>query len=447
MSGMSTNVAKRFASFRRSSEGNVAILFTLALLPMVGLIGAAVDYSRANSTRTAMQSALDSTALMLSKEASGLTADQLNAKALSYFKANFTRAEAYNLKLDTPVFKNTGGTSLKLAAHAVVKSEFMNVLGINEMPIGTETTVKWGNTRLRVALALDNTGSMAQAGKMTALKTATNNLLNSLKNAATNNGDVYVSVVPFSKDVNVGSSFYEADWIRWTEWDAKNGSWVAKDDDDDDDDDDDANKGKAKGKTTWKPASHDTWNGCVTDRDHPHDRLNTTPNPGDTNTLFVAEQFGSCPVALVALTYDWIALKNKVDSMTSKGNTNQNIGLAWAWQTLSEGGPLTVPPIPNDGIQTKKVIILFTDGLNTQNRWNENQAQIDAHQKITCKNAKDAGIIIYTVQVNTGGDPESKMLKECATDPSKFFHLKSANQVVATFDQIGTELAKVRVAS
>ena len=57
--------------------------------------------------------------------------------------------------------------------------------------------MKWGNTRLRVALVLDNTGSMADDGKMAALKTATNSLLTQLKTAASNNGDVYVSIIPF----------------------------------------------------------------------------------------------------------------------------------------------------------------------------------------------------------------------------------------------------------
>ena len=65
-------------------------------------------------------------------------------------------------------------------------------------------TTKWGSSRLRVALVLDVTGSMASDGKMTALKTATKNLLTQLKSAATQNGDVYVSIIPFNKDVNVG---------------------------------------------------------------------------------------------------------------------------------------------------------------------------------------------------------------------------------------------------
>jgi Flp pilus assembly protein TadG len=67
------NAWKKFrrtlAAFRIAQAGNVAITFAFASLPIVGFVGAAVDYSRANSVKAAMQTALDSTALMLAKEA------------------------------------------------------------------------------------------------------------------------------------------------------------------------------------------------------------------------------------------------------------------------------------------------------------------------------------------------------------------------------------------
>ena len=53
-------------------------------------------------------------------------------------------------------------------------------------------------------------------------------------------------------------------------------------------------------------------------------------------------------------------------------------------------------------IPIQEVIILLTDGLNTENRWYTNQTSIDDRQKITCDNIKAAGITLYTVQVNTG---------------------------------------------
>ena len=58
-----------FDRILQDRKGGVAPLLALAIIPIVGAVGAAVDYSRANLVRTAMQNALDSSALMLSKDA------------------------------------------------------------------------------------------------------------------------------------------------------------------------------------------------------------------------------------------------------------------------------------------------------------------------------------------------------------------------------------------
>src|SRR6185503_12874176 len=137
-------------------------------------------------------------------------------KGSAYFLAMFNRPEAKNLTV-TSTYTTTGGSQLLITASASVDSSFMKIMGYPQLNIGTTATVKWGNSRLRVALVLDNTGSMSSAGKMTALKTATNNLLTQLRNAATNNGDVYVSIIPFVKDVNVDSSNKSATWIDWSD--------------------------------------------------------------------------------------------------------------------------------------------------------------------------------------------------------------------------------------
>jgi hypothetical protein len=96
--------------------------------------------------------------------------------------------------------------------------------------------------------------------------------------------------------------------------------------------------------------------------------------------------------------------------------------------------------------QYQRIIILLSDGLNTQNRWYSNASAIDNRQSIACNNIKAAGITVYTVQVNTDGDPTSTLLQQCASDASKFFLLTSATQIVSTFDTIGTSLAKLHLA-
>jgi hypothetical protein len=130
--------------------------------------------------------------------------------------------------------------------------------------------------------------------------------------------------------------------------------------------------------------------------------------------------------------------------MNPVGNTNQAIGLQWGWQTLT-GAPFSVPTVDSN-YEYKQVIILLTDGMNTENRWYSRQSSIDSRQEKTCDNIKAAGITIWAVQVNTGRDPTSSVLQYCASDSQKFFLLTSANQIITTFGQIGTALSNLRVA-
>jgi hypothetical protein len=169
--------------------------------------------------------------------------------------------------------------------------------------------------------------------------------------------------------------------------------------------------------------------------------------------LFYAEQYSNCSPEMMGLNYNWTTMKTAVDGLSPNGTTNQPIGLVWGWQSLVGGGPLTAPS--KDANYTyKEVIILLSDGLNTQNRWNGNGSDpspaVDNRMYTsggagTCKNIKDTGVTIYTIQVNTGGDPESALLRNCASD-GKFVMLTTANQIVTTFQQIGTALSQLRIA-
>src|SRR5665213_847310 len=465
MNAVWMKLTRSLRAFRGASAGNVAITFALATLPIVGTVGFAVDYSHANAVKASMQAALDSTALMLSKDAATSSSSDLQTKALAYFNALFTRPEATNVKIAAS-YSTTGGSQVLVTGSASVPTSFLGVIGYQNINVNGSATAAWGSTRLRVALVLDNTGSMADDGKMTALKSATKSLLSQLQSAAGTNGDVYVSIIPFAKDVNVAANNYNANWIDWDDWETANGSWVnstsctSK-----------SSRGKSRCTTTqtWVPSNHNTWNGCVTDRDQNYDQLVTTPVPSEANlpsnvasTLFPAEQYDACPVAVMGLSYNWTAMNNLVNSMQPNGGTNQPIGLAWGWQSLVGGGPLTAPAMDSN-YQYQQIIILLSDGLNTQDHWYGNgtttSTQVDARMYDstksgagTCANAKASGVTIYTIQVNTAGDPTSTLLKNCAgskdmmSDPSKFFMVTSSSGIASVFNSIGTNLTKLRVA-
>ncbi len=50
-----------------------------------------------------------------------------------------------------------------------------------------------------------------------------------------------------------------------------------------------------------------------------------------------------CPQPMMGLNYNWTSMNSLVDNMSPNGNTNQPIGLVWAWQSLVGGGPLSSP--------------------------------------------------------------------------------------------------------
>ena len=72
---------------------------------------------------------------------------------------------------------------------------------------------------------------------------------------------------------------------------------------------------------------------------------------------------------------------------------------------------------------------------------------IDRAKKL-CDAAKlpPNNIIIYTVQVNTGGDATSTVLQNCASGTDKFYLVTDPDQTLTVFNSIGQSLARLRVA-
>jgi Flp pilus assembly protein TadG len=192
------------------------MIFSLAAIPIIAFVGASIDYSRANAIRSALQSALDATALILAKEAATDSSTTLQSHAVNYFNANFKpHITVSNIQVNA-TYSTSGCAKVVVNGSVDVPTTFLAAVGFKKLSLGGSSTSSWGNTRLRVALALDNTGSMADAGKMAALQSATHSLLDQLKAAASQNGDVYVSIIPFSKDVNVGTVNKDQTWLDWS---------------------------------------------------------------------------------------------------------------------------------------------------------------------------------------------------------------------------------------
>lgn len=113
---------------------------------------------------------------MLSKTAATQSGAELQSTATGYFNALFARADVNNIAI-TADYTSTNGSKVTVSGSATINTNFLGVLGYSQLNITASTTSAWGNTRLRVALVLDNTGSMSSSNKMSALKTASQGLL------------------------------------------------------------------------------------------------------------------------------------------------------------------------------------------------------------------------------------------------------------------------------
>jgi len=148
--------------------------------------------------------------------------------------------------------------------------------------------------------------------------------------------------------------------------------------------------------------------------------------------------------------------------MQPTGGTNQAIGLSVGLQTLITGNSMYNVPAEDPNWTYNRVIILLSDGLNTEDRWpdygdgsSQNGTKIDDRQAALCTNIK--GLLdsktgkpmytIYTIQVNTHSpaDATSTVLQNCASSPDKFFMLTSSTAIVSAFNTIGTQLSQLRV--
>src|SRR3954453_11664373 len=149
------------ARFLADHHGGVAPIFALALVPMIGLAGAAIDYSRASAARTAMQASLDATTLMIAKDAQLIPSDQVGPRATQLFNAGFVRDDVQSIQVSASVSNGTGGTTVTATAGGAVPTTFMHVLGQSTMNIAAHASVVSATDGLGCVLSLNPSASGA----------------------------------------------------------------------------------------------------------------------------------------------------------------------------------------------------------------------------------------------------------------------------------------------
>jgi Mg-chelatase subunit ChlD len=296
------------------------------------------------------------------------------------------------------------GSNLTLEATGSVPAGITAVAGYDQFNQTAVSEAYWGTGKLEIALVLDNTGSMASYNRMTEMKNAANALLDALETSEP--GLVKISIVPFDTNVRVPTSYKTASWFT----------------------------------VNWLIGLF--WQGCITDRDQSND-VSDAPVTSSSSTKYPGALCSSNSLQTVQpLTDNFTTLRNKISAMTPAGNTNITIGLAWGLALLSSQTPFTEGAAWGTPDLTK-IMVLMTDGQNTENRWTSSSSAIDARTELACQAVKAAGVTLFTVRLMEGN---AELLGECASSLDTYYDVEDVQDLVPTFEAIGEQISQLRIA-
>lgn len=172
-------------------------------------------------------------------------------------------------------------------------------------------------------------------------------------------------------------------------------------------------------------------------------------------------------------------VKAKLGQMIADGNTNVAMGLAWGWHTVSNNAPFAdgVNPTTANGKKTTKVIVLLTDGDNTNDVTNnpnksiytgygyigqgrlrnasgtaltttssatERRDAIDSREKLLCDNAKAEGVKIYAIGVGVSTHSKA-ILQNCASKLDMYYDVNDTSQLTSVFNTIAGSIQNLRI--
>lgn len=260
-------------SFLQDRRGNVAMILSLCLLPIVVIMGAAVDLSRQRGGEGRAQDALDSALLAVARNGADRNENQLTNEGLKWFEAHLGSAP-FTIESFTITKK---GEVLRADLIGSVESVFLGIIGIEDLKVVRSAEVQTGLTKIELAMVLDTTGSMMSTPKgqsktkLQSMKDAAGKMVTTLDALAEKDSMIEIGVVPFATYVNVGKENINANWM-----DTDADSPVHGDN-------------LVDGLSRFDLYEHlgYKWKGCVQARPAPHDVRDTRPRPARPETLFV----------------------------------------------------------------------------------------------------------------------------------------------------------------
>jgi len=151
------------AAFGRQTQGNVALIFAISVIPVVTSVGAAVDFSNISRDKAVLDAAADVAALASVTSSGALpTTDVARQTGLNSFSGNVSGRTTFQLNSVNVTVTDSGlARSSVVTYSATVKTAFGGLLGMDTLTIsGSSTATSTLPTYIDFHILLDNTPSM-----------------------------------------------------------------------------------------------------------------------------------------------------------------------------------------------------------------------------------------------------------------------------------------------
>jgi Flp pilus assembly protein TadG len=398
-------------SFRRNESGAIFPIFGLVGIVALLCAGMATDYARLELARSELQSALDAGALAAARRFADGEAE-MQVAGQSYFASTLQTASMID-PLPVPVFTRTG-SGVNASVSTAIKTKLMQIAGFDEMPISVQSGATASGKGMELMLVVDVSGSMSDAGKIGALRTAATALVDTIYGNSETRADTWIGITPFSGRVNIVD--YGAAWLT-----GAGPGWAGK--------------------------------LCTHKRSSPNVENDAPPSVELFPHYFALEGYGgfdgtrTCPGArALGLTAEKSVISARIQTLSAQAGTSTQVGMVWGWRMLSPRwrGLWGDPAMPLDSVDSPgKYVIIMTDGENFP--WESDDPELstdDADQRLLreCTAMKAEGITIFTVAFDMGATLTS-LYQSCASQPDYHFDVQANSDLIETFETLGLTIA------
>jgi len=156
MKASAAELAEPLVDWVRSRSGSTAVIFGLAFVPVMLMLGAAVDYMHSAGAKSRVSAASDSAALSgvgaamqyisangVSPSALAAAATQAQSAATNAFNANLVGLNGTTVNsINVSPTVNGSGVTVSVTAQVGIPTAFMKIVGIDSVPVTTNATAQ-----------------------------------------------------------------------------------------------------------------------------------------------------------------------------------------------------------------------------------------------------------------------------------------------------------------